>query len=53
MLESLSSGRKSIATRVNASGWHRGIRSLVFLAAMMPAMRAMPSTSPFLALPPE
>src|SRR5659263_214754 len=42
---------KSIAIRVSASAWQRGISSLVFLAAMMPAMRAMPSTSPFLALP--
>src|SRR3569832_471507 len=42
---------KSTATRVSASGWHSGIRSLVFLAAWMPAMRAMPSTSPFFAVP--
>src|SRR5471030_3180088 len=46
-----SSTSKSTVTRVKASGWHRGIRSLVRLAAMMAAMRAMPSTSPFLALP--
>ena len=37
----------SIATRVSARGGHSGMRSLVFLAAMMPAMRVMPSTSPF------
>src|SRR5574343_876540 len=41
----------STATRVSAIGWHSGIRSLVFLAPMMPASRAMPSTSPFLAEP--
>lgn len=41
----------STATRVSASGWHSGIRSLVFFAAWMPAIRAMPSTSPFLAVP--
>src|SRR5450830_71539 len=46
-----SSTSKSTVTRVKASGWHRGIRSLVRFAAMMAAMRAMPSTSPFLALP--
>ena len=42
---------KSTATRVNASGWHKGMRSLVRLAAMIAAIRAMPSTSPFFALP--
>src|SRR5262245_31119685 len=41
----------SISTLLTASGWHNGISSWVFLAAMMPAMRATPSTSPFLALP--
>src|SRR6218665_3548464 len=41
----------SIATRVNASGWHSGISSLVFFAACMPAMRATPSTSPLRAVP--
>src|SRR5574343_966688 len=41
----------STATRVRARGWHSGMRSLVFLAAWMPAMRAMPNTSPFLAVP--
>ena len=34
-----------------ASGWQSGISSCVFLAAMMPAMRAAASTSPFLASP--
>ena len=28
-------------------GWHIGISSLVFFAAMMPAMRAHAKTSPF------
>ena len=46
-----SNQAKSIATRVNASGWHSGMSSLVFFAAMMPATRAMPSTSPFFAVP--
>ena len=41
----------STATRVKPMGWHRGMRSLVFLAPWMPAMRAMPNTSPFLAVP--
>src|ERR1700716_3867965 len=41
----------SIAILVMASGWQSGISSCVFFAAMMPAMRAAPSTSPFLALP--
>src|SRR5258707_265205 len=41
----------SISTLLMASGWQSGISSWVFLAAMMPAMRAAPSTSPFLALP--
>src|SRR3954469_8179787 len=35
----------------SARGWQSGISSAVRLAAMMPAMRAVPSTSPFLALP--
>src|SRR5437867_646551 len=35
----------------SASGWQSGMSSLVFLPAMMPAMRAAPSTSPFLASP--
>ena len=33
-----------------ARGWQSGISSCVFLAAMMPAMRAVASTSPFLAV---
>src|ERR1700712_3067707 len=47
---SLLSGVISSATFDSASGWHSGIRSAVRLAAMMPARRAVPSTSPFLAL---
>ena len=42
---------KSTLALVMASGWHSGISSCVFLAAMMPAMRAAASTSPFLASP--
>ena len=45
------SSSNSICTLVSGSGWHRGISSLVRLAAMMPAMRATPSTSPFWAVP--
>src|SRR5262245_33805658 len=41
----------STATCDSARGWHSGIRSWVRLAAMMPATRATPSTSPLLALP--
>ncbi len=33
-------------------GWQSGISSLVFFAAMMPAIRAAASTSPFFAVPP-
>src|SRR3954454_16996305 len=47
----LASGSMSTVTFDSASGWHSGISSEVRLAAMMPAMRAVPSTSPFLALP--
>ena len=36
---------------VSASGWHSGISSSVRLAAWMPAIRAVPSTSPFGASP--
>ena len=36
---------------MRTSGWQSGINSCVRLAAMMPAMRAAPSTSPFLASP--
>ena len=46
-----SSGSISTATAVEASGWQSGISSCVRLAAMMPAIRAVPITSPFLALP--
>src|ERR1700691_21391 len=48
---SFTSGASSIATSESASGWHSGMSSCVRLAAMMPAMRATESTSPFLALP--
>src|SRR5262249_9780261 len=41
----------SSSTLDSASGWQSGISSDVRLAAMMPAIRAVPSTSPFLALP--
>src|SRR5262245_7367692 len=46
-----SSGSMSTAILESASGWQSGMSSLVFLPAMMPAMRAAPSTSPFLASP--
>src|SRR3954453_17269754 len=45
------SGAMSTATCVMGRGWQSGINSCVFFAAMMPAIRAAPSTSPFLALP--
>ena len=47
------SGRslKSTLTFVSGSGWHSGMSSLVRLVAMMPAMRATPSTSPFFTVP--
>src|SRR4051812_21704536 len=48
---SFASGSISTVTFDSASGWQSGISSAVRLAAMMPAMRAVPSTSPFLALP--
>src|SRR4029453_13191003 len=48
---SFLSGVMSSVTLDSASGWHSGISSDVRLAAMMPAIRAAPSTSPFLALP--
>src|SRR5262245_54031396 len=41
----------STAILESASGWQSGMSSCVFLPAMMPAMRAAPSTSPFLASP--
>ena len=37
---------RSTATPVSGSGWHRGTRSGVRLAAMMPAMRATARASP-------
>src|SRR4029450_1368984 len=48
---SFLSGVMSRVTFDSASGWHSGIRSEVPLAPTMRAMRAAPSTSPFLALP--
>src|SRR6266702_40595 len=48
---SFASGSMSTVTFDSASGWQSGISSEVRLAAMMPAMRAVPSTSPFLAFP--
>src|SRR3954463_12082885 len=48
---SVASGSISTVTFDSARGWQSGISSAVRLAAMMPAMRAVPSTSPFLALP--
>src|SRR5215211_1388117 len=45
------SGSMSTVTCEIGSGWQSGISSCVRLAAMMPAMRAAPSTSPFLASP--
>src|SRR6202044_3271545 len=41
----------STETLVKAIGWQSGMRSEVFLAAMIPAIRAAPTTSPFLASP--
>ena len=43
---------KSTSTPVSASWWHSGIRSLVRLAARMPATRAVASASP-LGSPPD
>src|SRR3954470_16212344 len=48
---SFALGSISTVTFDSARGWQSGISSAVRLAAMMPAMRAVPSTSPFLALP--
>src|SRR6478609_5193011 len=45
------SGLMSISTLVIGSGWQSGISPWVRLAAMMPASRAAPSTSPLSALP--
>src|SRR5690348_3073662 len=44
-----SSSVKVTCTDDSASGWHSGIRSDVFLAAMMPASWATASTSPLAA----
>src|ERR1035437_8600677 len=44
-------GSKSTEACVNAIEWQRGMRSLVFFAAVMPATRATPSTSPLGACP--
>ena len=46
-----ASARGRPSTAVSASGWQSGISSAVRLAAMIPASRATPSTSP-LAAPP-
>src|SRR5499426_403536 len=48
---SLGSGSMSTAMLETGRGWQSGISSCVRFAAMMAAMRAAPSTSPFLALP--
>src|SRR5579859_443275 len=45
-----STNSKSTVTLVSGSGWHSGIRSEVFFAAMIPATRATWSASP-LAVP--
>src|SRR5262245_10254425 len=47
----LRSGSISTAMLETGRGWQSGISSCVRFAAMMAAMRAAPSTSPFLALP--
>src|SRR6185295_5905840 len=41
----------STLTEVSATGWQSGTSSEVFFAAWIAAMRATPSTSPFLAVP--
>src|SRR5262245_18329299 len=48
---SLRSGSISTAMLETGRGWQSGISSCVRFAAMIAAMRAAPSTSPFLALP--
>src|SRR5215831_2690776 len=48
---SLRSGSMSTAMFETGRGWQSGTNSCVRFAAMMPAMRAAPSTSPFFALP--
>jgi hypothetical protein len=40
-----------ISTFVSGNGWHNGIRLLVFLAAKIPAIRAVHEGSPFEILP--
>src|SRR5215471_18982240 len=45
------SGVSSTETDESANGWHRGIRSGVRLAPMIPASRATDSTSPFFTRP--
>lgn len=42
--------RSSTPTCVKAIGWHKGIISGHFFAAMMPAIRDVPRTSPFFKL---
>ena len=44
-------GSHSTFALVMFNGWHIGMRSLVFFAAMTPATRAQASTSPLAALP--
>lgn len=44
---------KSTVTRVSGIGWQSGMSAPVCLAAMMPAKRAIPKTSPFAAVPSE
>ena len=46
-----SSSATRTSTLDSISGWQSGISSLVFLAAMMPAISAVARTSPFLASP--
>ena len=50
-VERLSSRAKAMSQPVMRSGWQRGIRSGVRLAAMIPAVRATPSTSPLAICP--
>src|SRR5690606_9000720 len=47
----VSSMTKSMETLLSLTGWQSVIRSAVFLAAMIPARRATPRTSPFFASP--
>ena len=46
-----SDGTRSTEMPLTGSGWHSGISSWVRFAAMIPAMRAVASTSPFGARP--